>query len=135
MWAPTVEECLQSARKVIAFLQHLGFQINKAKSCLSPAVKFEWLGLTWDLQSHTLSLPPAKRKSIASLMRQFLKCPLVSRRAQERVLGSLQFASVMDCLLKARLKDINRVWRSRARGKLRDHRLHIPSILRKRLRP
>ena len=135
VWAPTAAECLQSVRKVIAFLQHLGFQINKTKSRLSPAAKFEWLGLTWDLQSHTLSLPQIKRKSIAKLTRQFLKSPLVSRRAQERVLGSLQFASVTDCLLKAKLKDINRVWRSRARTKLRDRRSCIPSILRKRLRP
>ena len=112
VWAWTIEECLQSVRKVIAFLQYLGFQINEAKSRLSPEMKFDWLGLTWDLQSHTLSLPPAKRRSIASLTRQFLRRPLVSRRAQERVLGSLQFASVTDCLLKTRLKDINRVWRS-----------------------
>ena len=120
VWASTLVECRRAVKKVIAFLQYLGFQINKSKSRLSPAAKFEWLGLKWDLQSHTLSLTQNKRKSIAKLTRQFLKSPLVSRRAQERVLGSLQFASVTDCLLKAKLKDINRVWRKRASDRLRN---------------
>ena len=37
IWAQTQEDCLQSARKVMKFLQELGFQINLKKSRLQPA--------------------------------------------------------------------------------------------------
>ena len=120
---------------MVEFLQNLGFQINLLKSRLTPASKFEWIGLNWDLSSHTLSLPTEKRKQIAKSIRQFLKQPLASRRDLERILGSLQFASVVDPVLKAKLKDINRVWRRKASAKLIDQKKEIPLILKRRLRP
>ncbi|XP_064087396.1 uncharacterized protein LOC135202061 [Macrobrachium nipponense] len=135
VWAPSIEECNKTTDKVICFLEHLGFKINRGKSCLTLESRFQWLGIQWDLDSHTLSIPPAKRKEIAKATRQFLKCKQMSRRNQERILGSLQFASVTDRLLKAKLKDINRVWRSRANARSRDRLAPIPEILRKRLRP
>ncbi|XP_068217608.1 uncharacterized protein [Palaemon carinicauda] len=121
--------------KVIKFLEHIGFQINFKKSCLVPASCFQWLDLQWDLTTHKLSIPPKKRKEIAKNTKSFLKEKLTSRRNQGSILGSLQFAFVTDTLLKAKLKDIHRVWRSKANSKHRDKISRIPSILRKRLQP
>ncbi|XP_066986092.1 uncharacterized protein [Macrobrachium rosenbergii] len=135
IWAPNDTECRRATRKVIQFLEYLGFHINAKKSCLIPASQFQWLGIQWDLNTHKLSIPPVKCKEIAKATRQFLKCKQASLRTQERILGSLQFASVTDLLLKAKLKDINRVWRSRANYNLRDKVSLIPPILKKRLRP
>ena len=39
-----------------------------------------------------------------------MKKKIMTRRQQEGVLGSLQLASIVDPILKARLKDMNRVW-------------------------
>ena len=83
IWAATEEECLQAAQIVLEFLKELGFKVNLKKSRLTPASQFEWLGLYWDLNRHTLSLPPKKRRSIAKLSRFFFKHHKMSRRALE----------------------------------------------------
>ena len=118
IWAPSVEECLEATRKVIHFVQKLGFLVNFEKSRLTPASIFEWIGLHWNLTKHTLSLPKSKCKQVAKATRQFLSRPQSTRRAQERVLGSLQFASITDPMLKVRLKDVKRVWRRKANCRL-----------------
>ena len=135
IWANSKAECIKATQKVVDFLQSLGFQINAGKSRLQPESKFQWLGLQWDLDSHQLCLPRNKRLEIAKSVRKFVRFPVASRRAQERVLGQLQFASVIDPILKARLKDINRIWRSRANRRLRDRKSLLPPLLRKQLRP
>lgn len=135
IWAQSKKECVQAVQKVIDFIQSLGFCINIKKSRLVPSTSFQWLGLQWDLTKHTLCLPQAKRIEIAKIVRTFIRSPSSSRRIQERVLGLLQFASIVHPILKARLKDINRVWRSRANKRLRDRRSSMPHILQRQLRP
>ena len=135
IWANSPQECIKSAKETIKVLQELGFQINVEKSRLKPESKFQWLGLQWDLDEHTVCIPSEKRKEIAKSVRAFIRNSRTSRRAQERVLGSLQFAAISDPILKVRLKDINRVWRGRANTRLRDKKSALPAILRKRLLP
>ncbi|MGL5405732.1 MAG: reverse transcriptase domain-containing protein, partial [Propionibacteriaceae bacterium] len=135
IWAPSVEECNKATLKVIQFLEYLGFKINRSKSRLTPESNFQWLGIQWNLSSHTLSIPSTKRKEIAKSVKQFLSHKLASRRAQERILGSLQFASVTNILMKAKLKDLTRIWRSRANVRSRDKLSSVPLILKNRLRP
>ncbi|XP_068200653.1 uncharacterized protein [Palaemon carinicauda] len=96
VWAAMKSECLQTAQEVMKFLQSLGFQNNLGKSSLSPAQEFQWLGLHWNLKSHTLSLPQGKRKEITNSVRCLLRSKVVTRWQQERVLGSLQFDAVTD---------------------------------------
>ena len=103
VWATSKDECLQAAKTVLDFLMKLGFTINFRKLRLTPESKFEWLGLLWDLDSHTLSRSPQKSKIIATLTRSFLRRPTASRRDLERVLDSLQFASVTNPVLLHRL--------------------------------
>ena len=87
------------------------------------------------LQFATIVDPVGRESLIAKLSRSFLKSRKMSRRALERVLGSLQFVSVTDPVLKAKLKDVNRVWLSWANKRLRDRKVLLPSILRRRLAP
>ncbi|XP_068240223.1 uncharacterized protein [Palaemon carinicauda] len=65
VWAASKEECTQTSKEGIQFLEHLGFKINLEKSHLFPAQTFQLLGVHWDLQSHCLSIPSKKRKEIA----------------------------------------------------------------------
>ena len=82
IWASTPEDCSRMASETIRFLESLGFRINAKKSRLQPAQSFTWLGLTWDLTSHCLSIPPQKRKDIAKPVRLFLRRTRVTRRMQ-----------------------------------------------------
>ena len=68
IWAKSPKECLEAGKKVILYLQSLGFKINYKKSRLTSQQKFEWLGLDWDLSAHKISLPKEKVKEIAKLV-------------------------------------------------------------------
>ncbi|XP_068238425.1 uncharacterized protein [Palaemon carinicauda] len=135
VWVASETECLQASKKVIQFLEHLGFKINAKKSGLSPAQKFQWLGIHWDLESHHLSIPLKKRREIARSVKRLLKSKWILRHQHERVLGSLQFASVTDPVLKAQLKDASGVWRRYASNTQRDLKRPLPSRLRSLLKP
>ena len=115
-----------------AYWQVPGICINKKKSRLNPQSSFQWLGLEWGLNKQSLSILSAKHREIAKQVRLSIRRKIIS---QERILGLLQFASVVDPILKARLKDINRVWQSRVTSRLRDHRSVMPQLLKKQLRP
>ena len=91
--------------------------------------------MKWDLIRHTLQIPTSKRKSVASQVRSILRAKSLSRRNVERVLGSLLFTSIVDPILKNRLKDLNRVWRSRANSLKRDVRRKPPKVLKSILKP
>lgn len=127
VWAASKTECMQASKKVIQFLEHLGFKINVKKSRLSPAQEFQWLGIHWNLKSHLLSIPPGKRREIAGSVKKLLKSDRISRRQQDIVLGSLQFASVTDPVLRAQLKDASGIWRRYTSNARRDLRRPIPT--------
>ena len=135
IWASSPRLCQEALEETMSLLQNLGFRINLKKSRLTPQRVFVWLGLKWDLRSHTLSIPLQKRKLAASMVRRLLRSPLTTRRKQESVHGFLQFLSVAIPILKIRLKDFQRVWRGRARKSLRDRLSPRPRAFRRILLP
>ncbi|XP_068250227.1 uncharacterized protein [Palaemon carinicauda] len=80
VWAASKTTCVQAVNKVIHFLEHLGFKINRKKSRLSPAQQFQWLRIQWYLKSHHLSVPSKKRKEIAGSVRRLIRHKRISRR-------------------------------------------------------
>ncbi|XP_068242325.1 uncharacterized protein [Palaemon carinicauda] len=82
-------ERLASVSSISKFLQSLGFQINLKKSRLAPAQVFQWLGIHWILQSHSLSIPASKRKEIARMQDDFGngKPPQLSATIRKRPWG------------------------------------------------
>ena len=103
-------ECLSAARKVITFRQSKGFQIKFRRSRWTPLRTFAWLGLLWNLSAHTVSLPQDKKKEIGKSVRTLSSNKALKRRQQEWVMGSLQFASITDPILRARLNHMGKVW-------------------------
>ncbi|XP_068222133.1 uncharacterized protein [Palaemon carinicauda] len=101
---------------------------------LSPAQEFQWLGIHWSLQSHLLSIPSKNRRDIAGSVNRLLKSGRISRCLQERVLGSLQFGSLRDPVLRAQLKDAIGVWRRYPSNARRDLRRPTPTRLRSLLK-
>ena len=92
---------------------------------------FQCLGLHWNTRSSELSIPRAQRNRISSLVRSFSKRRSATRRDQERVHGSLLFASVTDPILKCRLKDFSRIWKRKANKALRDIPMKVPKTFKR----
>ena len=67
----------------------------------------------WDLVNYMISILIQKRKEIVVAVKNLLKEKFISRRQQESILGSLQFALITDPVLRANLKDIGKIWQKR----------------------
>ncbi|XP_068212639.1 uncharacterized protein [Palaemon carinicauda] len=83
VWAASKTACLQATKKVIKFLELLGFKIKYKKSRLSPAQEFQWLEIHWNLHSHHLSIPPKNRREITGSVKRLLESNRISRCQQE----------------------------------------------------
>ena len=106
-WESSPEECKKDTHLAIKFITKWGFLMNETKLCMTPSSCFKWLGVSWDTQSVVLSLPVDKTKKIKKDLRKFVHASRISRYQVERVLSSHQFASLIDALGKATLKDVN----------------------------
>ena len=76
--------------------------------------------IQWDTSAGTLSLPLQRQVSTQTTLRSFLGRPTVSRRDLEKVVGLLQFCSILDPLLKVALKDAGMFWKTAATKTKRD---------------
>ena len=65
----TIEETLMARDTVIFLLQLLGFVLNLKKSVLTPTQRIDFLGVTVDLSTMTLSLP---QKKVSEVQKQCL---------------------------------------------------------------
>ena len=66
----TIEETLMARDTVIFLLQLLGFVLNLKKSVLTPTQRIDFLGVTVDLSTMTLSLP---QKKVSEVQKQCLE--------------------------------------------------------------
>ena len=83
---PTRELCLRQANQAISILKSLGWIINDKKSRLEPAQVFVWLGVQFDLISHTATAPQEKME----LFQEKLKSLITSRSCTVREIMQLQ---------------------------------------------
>ena len=81
--AESTQECTQTVKLTLDFLQELSFCISWEKLCLQPAQLFQWLALHWNLTDHTLSINRSKCIQIACQVQKFFGSQKVSRRMQE----------------------------------------------------
>lgn len=78
---------------LLDLFEKLGLTINVGKSNLAPSRSLEYLGVLFQLETCTLSLPVSKVLSIRRMCRRFLSAARMSRRDLERVVGTLNFAA------------------------------------------
>ena len=129
IWSDTRQGCIQAGQATQELLTKMGFLINIGKSRLEPAQKFQWLGLAWNTKKATISIPPKKKLEIKKALKSFLSATKATRRSLERILGSLQYASVVDPVGKTALKFLNHHMRQHASKPKRDWLLKIPPSL------
>ena len=77
----------------VEVLQWLGFEVNFEKSSLVPLQRLEYLGVMWDLQSLSLSLPGEKIAKILDMCREGQAASWITRRELECLTGFLNFAT------------------------------------------
>ena len=80
--------CLQQCQFTLDLLRSLGFVINVEKSCLLPVQRITHLGVIWDTQNMSVSLPEEKLLSIQRLATSCLKAPS-SLRTLASLLGKM----------------------------------------------
>ena len=135
IWGRSVEQCKAATRRVVEVAQEFGFLINQKKSRFKPQETFNWLGLKWSLSKRSVSLTKDFRVKVVRAVRSFRRSSTLTRRELERLLGLLLFASIVDPILKTRLKDLNKVLVSKARRHLRDLRLPMKRNAKSILKP
>ena len=133
IWAETPEACIIARDRVMSVFIARGFIVNLIKCRLHPAQFFVWLGLQWNTAEATLSLPSAKVSSIRMKLTSLANQTQISRRHLERIVGLLNFASVVSPLLNVYTKLLNQYLRSCARPSRRDKLFSLPIALKRKL--
>ena len=129
IWGLSVQQCLEFTKIVIRTLEKRGFILNFKKSRLEPSQCFDWLGIRWNTETCRFSIPRDKVKALRKDLKGFIKAKSLTRRQLERVMGRLQFASLVDPLGKALLKSVNHHLRQFARSQKRDWLTVFPRSL------
>jgi hypothetical protein len=88
----TFEECDNSWKSLKELLTSLGFPLND-KKLIAPVQKLDFLGITIDTKSCTLSLPNEKLVDIRVTLREFLCKNRLTKLQLQRIAGKLNFAA------------------------------------------
>ena len=110
--APSQEECQRMASSAVEILSSLGWILNLKKSRLTPSQRFEWLGVQFDLSSHTAASPLEKLKSLQELLREAISAEHTSLRKVMRLQGLANWIGQHDRLVRLLLPRTRRIIRS-----------------------
>ena len=84
--APSQEECQHHTTIALRVLNNLGFIINDKKSRLTPQQIFPWLGIEWDLISHTAQVSMEK----VQILRENITNVVSSGYCRKKTIQSIQ---------------------------------------------
>ena len=85
------EECRQCVLELIWVLRRLGFHVNYNK-VEGPRQLLKFLGILFDTNAMTLSLPPDKLKELQSLLVRTSRAEKLSKRDLQSLIGKLNWA-------------------------------------------
>ena len=89
----SVQEALKDRDTVITLLLSLGLTINWDKSCLTPSLCLEFLGMIISSRDLTIALPKEKAKELRKLCRSLRKEGSTTLRKLAKVIGKLYATS------------------------------------------
>ena len=98
--AQTKEECLVKTQKALEILSSLGWIINEKKSRLTPAQKFVWLGVLFDLSDHSAETPKETMDSFHTLLRKIASSQVTSVREIMSLQGIANWIRLHDPIVK-----------------------------------
>lgn len=88
----THNECLSNVRETLKCLKSLGFIVNYKKSELNPSKSVKYLGLIYNSEKMTVSLPGEKRLIISNLAKRLLNKRECNIREFAQFLGTIASA-------------------------------------------
>ncbi len=91
--APSKPLLLRSLDRTLTVCQQMGFLFNFLKSHLTPSQALDWLGLTWNTQSSSVSLSPANATRLRRKLHLALVSHSYSRSLWDSLVSSLSFAT------------------------------------------
>ena len=98
--AATKEKCIQHTQLAIQILSKLGFVINENKSRLAPAQVFTWLGIEWNLSSHTAKVSEDKIVSLRTSLDMILRSQTCTKREIMQVQGLVNYIGRCDPVIR-----------------------------------
>ena len=122
--APSREECSRHAERAVSILEALGWIINTKKSRLLPAQKFEWLGVEFDLTSHTARAPQEKVDLLQQKLKKVITSESCTRREVMQLQGVANWVGQCDPVVKILISRTRRIIRTLKRYPL-DYPVHL----------
>ena len=113
--APTKELCLQHLGKAVEILKSFGWILNQEKSRQEPAQIFEWLGVNFDLISHSANSTQDHMEGLQQQLISMIKSKYCSRRKIMKLQGLANWigqTNMIIRLLLARTKILLRVFKT-----------------------
>jgi hypothetical protein len=107
---------LKDAEFVKSVLLQAGFVLNLQKSVLVPTQILEWLGIVWNLQENTISIPSRRLVSVVNLLHAYsVKIPFLTGREIARLTGKIvSMMPVIGNVCKLMTKNLHRAIESRS---------------------
>ena len=97
--------CTKNTSLVLQELEKRGFLVNYTKSRLKPSQNFEHLGILWNTNSGTLSIPSRHRKSTLKSVKNIIKRRKVTLKEFQWMLVKTNFTTIVDPPSKCRAKN------------------------------
>ena len=130
--SPTRELCIQHRQRALHILANLGFIVNRQKSRLSPAQEFTWLGIEWNLRSHTVQVTQDKILSLQTYLNSILQSQTCTKRAVMQLQGLANYIGQFDPVVRV-LLSVTRSILCRFQVASPNEHIRIPYHLRLRL--
>ena len=130
--APTREMCLHHTQLALQILIKLGFKINNKKSRLTPSQVFTWLGIDWDLKSHSAQVAQDKVQSLQTSLSFILHSSTCTKRIVMQLQGLANYIGQFDPVIRTLLATTRTILR-RFRLTSANDLIQIPRHLKLRL--
>ena len=110
--AASEEDCRLKTQQAIEILTSLGWILNWEKSRLTPAQKFTWLGVRFNLRDHTAMTPVETMESFQHRLIQLITAQRTTVREIMRLQGLANWISLQDSIVKQFLPRSRKIIRS-----------------------
>ena len=109
--APSQEECQHHTKTALEVLNKLGFIINEHKTRLTPQQVFQWLGIEWDLISHTAQVSTEKVQILRENISNVVRSGYCTKKTIQSIQGLANWVGMCDRTFKLILPTTRRILR------------------------
>ena len=116
--APTRDLCLAHMDKTLSILESFGWIINENKSRKLPAQIFDWLGVHFDLQTHTVCPTESNMGALHAPLQSVIQSEYCTKRELMRLQGLANWVGQTNPITRLMLSTTKVILRTLRRAKL-----------------